>query len=186
MQNMSPEQKEEMKEIGLEKGSLTIQVISPAAGINARINKSLDPVRKTAANVHTSYLNFLNYFIERWNGLLENLKIFFALVLIIMVGMRVFKFFEPLRILSLFLIKISKVVLVIISVVALIMTCGFNLNLWSDFNFVLFWIPVGFLLAGAVGSWTIDDNFPIWKTLYTTMAFPLASGLGIVIKSLLF
>lgn len=186
MRNMSPEQQAEMKEIGLDKGSLTVEVISPAAGVNARINKSLIPVRRTAGQVHAGYLNFLNYFAEHWDGLLEHFKTLFALVLVCMAAMRFLKLFEPLRIFSLFLLKISNFLLILISTIALIMTCGFNANLWKDFNFVLFWIPVGLLTAGAVGSWTVDDNFPLWKTLYTTMAFPLASGVGIIIKGLLF
>lgn len=186
MQKMSPEQQAEMKEIGLDKGSLSVEVISPAAGINASINKKSAAIRNTAVQVHAGYLNFLNYFVERWNDLLELLKTLFAIVLLGMLCMRVFKLFEPLRIFSLFLLKLSNALLIIVSTVALIMTCGFNANLWRDFNFVIFWIPIGLLLAGAVGSWTIDDNFPMWKALSTAMAFPLASGLGIIIKGLLF
>lgn len=178
--NLTAEEKNTLNEIGLGKGAVTVEVVNPAANLTS----AFQPVRQTAADAQNSYRKLLLYFTGHKGMFVGAVKPAFVALVALILGLRALKFWEPLRIISLLLLKASNLAIVLASVAALVMTFGFNVNIWRDSAFIVFWLPVGLLCAGAAGSWLVDDNFPVWRTLYVSMAFPLISGLGIMIKNL--
>lgn len=176
---LTDEQKQSLEEIGLGKGALTVEYVSPMS----QVDKSLDPARRAARSVGGGYDRFIDWLKNRWAGFLSFVKTLFGVSVCVLLGFRLAKLWEPLRITSLFMLQASNVFLVLSSVAGLVMTFGFNVNVWRDTDLVIFWMPAGLLAAGAAGSWLVDENFPVWKTIYTGLSFPIISGFGMMIKN---
>ncbi|MFH1368106.1 MAG: hypothetical protein ABII64_03165 [Elusimicrobiota bacterium] len=182
VKKLSQEQKDVLHEAGIGKGSLTVEIYSPAAQLNKEINKH----RESVATFMDRLKGAGNYIISKKSLAKRLVIILFQISAVLLVVFRAVKLWEPLRILSSLLIETSKILLVAVSVIALIAAFGFKTNIWAMANFAPFWIPVGMLGMGMLGTWWVDDNFPIWKAFYKEMMFPLVSGVGIILKNLFF
>jgi hypothetical protein len=178
--NLTAEQKQQLEEIGLGKGAMTVEVITP----KSKLDKALNQGRQVVVEAETKYEKALGWLSAHMAAFSSFLKVAFTILILAMLSLRSLKLWEPLRISSLLLLKASNIFLVLSSVAALVMTFGFNVNVWKDTDLVIFWLPAGLLAAGALGTWSVDENFPIWKTIYTGMSFPIVSGVGIIIKNI--
>ena len=92
---------------------------------------------------------------------------------------------NALRNVSQLLFGLSKLILTLASLAAVGVALAFNSNLWNDSGYALFWMPAAALALGAIGLRLWDFNFPLWKTIYSSLLFPALSGAFISAKSLL-
>jgi hypothetical protein len=84
---------------------------------------------------------------------------------------------------SLFMLSnITLILAGITSPVAFYMT---GYNPWDFAAGALFWFPAALLIICSAAYRFLDPNFPVWKTLYSSLVFPILSGAAIYFKRFL-
>lgn len=179
---LSPEQKSFMQSAGVGKSAVTYEVYTPMTNIQRQLNRLQQSLSWPISKINL----FLAYLYSKRDTAAGALKLFITFSFLTLAGLRIFKRWHQMRIVSSLLIELSKAMIVPLSIAALIAAFGFRVNIWQTADFAFFWVPVGMLLIGSLGLWSVDDNYPIWKAMYAELMFPIASGVGILVKNMFF
>ncbi|MBN1621734.1 MAG: hypothetical protein JW871_03990 [Endomicrobiales bacterium] len=161
---------EKLKELGIEKDSLNVEVYSPGIILKKEGEKSIDSFTQRLLKTKDILTGFAKNLVE---NALNYLGIFFITIVIL----RFLKFWPILRIISGLFFALSRLSLFIISIAALVLAYYSHTNLWD--TSVFFWFPAGILCISALGLKFLDMNFPVWRRIYGSFILPIISGVAV-------
>jgi hypothetical protein len=179
LSNYSPDERRQLEEIGLTKGSITAEVFQPITSLSqplAQRGEEFTTVAGTYVNKMKLYVAASMHAVERGS------RLFLFATLVIFVLLHLFGSWRMFRSLADILFICSNVFLVFVSILAPALAFGYGVNPWRYGHYVLFWLPAGVLGISAFAFRVLDTNTPVWRKLYEGLIFPLFSGMVILAK----
>jgi len=179
LNNYSPEERRQLEEIGITKGSITTEVLQPIPSLSLPHAQHGEEFTTVAG----AYINKMKLYVAASMHAVEHgSRIFLFATLVIFVLLHLFGYWQMFRSLADVLFICSNVFLVFISVLAPALAFGYGVNPWLYGHYVLFWLPAGTLGISAFAFRLLDANTPVWRKLYGGLIFPLFSGVVILLK----
>lgn len=180
--DLSEKDKEELKQLGIDDQSLKYEVYSPILDIQDQLSKT----KKKTLTPKEYYYKFINSFKPIKKALSSLFLIILEISVVLMVILRFTNKWGYIRFISGYMLTFSNLILGALSFLALVIAVIVRSNLWIDIGYIFFWVPIGLLCLGAISGRIVDMNFPIWKTIYSSLSLPVMSGIGISTMKMFF
>lgn len=179
LDSYTPEEQTLLEESGITRGSIVSEVFVPSQKLH-------QPMAKAG----TIVLGIKHRW-EMMKGTLVRREEWFArqavYALLLFAGIMTLlwfcSFWRVLRGAGELLFGVSHFILTFGSILSLVLVYAYRMNPWHYAHGMLFWLPAGFLAISAGSIYLLDQNTPLWRTLYSGLLFPALAGAGIMIRS---